>query len=59
VIVFTSFYVKEDIPTTITVPCSGTGTMTFAPSPDQQDREDGQAQRDVQEHRWLTGTSLG
>jgi hypothetical protein len=33
VIVFTSFYVKEDIPTTITVPCSGTGTMTFAPSP--------------------------
>ena len=28
---FTSFYVKEDIPTNIAVPCSGTGTVIFAP----------------------------
>jgi hypothetical protein len=28
---FTSFYVKEDIPTNIVVPCSGTGTVIFAP----------------------------
>jgi hypothetical protein len=30
---FTSFYVKTDIPTDITVPCSGTGTAAFTPSP--------------------------
>jgi hypothetical protein len=30
---FTSYYVKKDIPTGITVPCSGTGTMLFVPSP--------------------------
>jgi hypothetical protein len=30
---FTSYYVKKDIPTSITVPCSGTGTMLFVPSP--------------------------
>jgi len=29
---FTSYYVKEDIPTDIRVPCSGTGTMVFAPA---------------------------
>jgi hypothetical protein len=30
---FTSYYVKKDIPTSIDVPCSGTGTVLFAPSP--------------------------
>jgi hypothetical protein len=30
---FTSYYVKKDIPTSISVPCSGTGTMLFVPSP--------------------------
>jgi hypothetical protein len=30
---FTSYYVKKDIPTSINVPCSGTGTMLFVPSP--------------------------
>ncbi len=30
---FTSYYVKKDIPTNITVPCSGSGTVVFAPSP--------------------------
>lgn len=30
---FTSYYVKVNIPTTIIVPCSGSGTVTFAPSP--------------------------
>jgi hypothetical protein len=30
---FTSYYVTKDIPTSITVPCSGTGTMLFVPSP--------------------------
>ena len=30
---FTSYYVPKNIPTTITVPCSGTGTMLFVPSP--------------------------
>jgi hypothetical protein len=28
---FTSFYVKEYIPTNIVVPCSGSGTIIFAP----------------------------
>jgi hypothetical protein len=30
---FTSFFVPKKIPTSITVPCSGTGTVIFAPSP--------------------------
>jgi hypothetical protein len=30
---FTSYYVNKDIPTKIIVPCSGTGTMLFVPSP--------------------------
>jgi hypothetical protein len=30
---FTSYYVNKDIPVSITVPCSGTGTMLFVPSP--------------------------
>ncbi len=30
---FTSYFVPEYIPTTITVPCSGTGTVAFVPSP--------------------------
>jgi hypothetical protein len=30
---FTSYYVTKDIPTSITVPCSGTGTVDFVPSP--------------------------
>jgi hypothetical protein len=30
---FTSYYVPKDIPTSITVPCSGTGTMLFVPTP--------------------------
>jgi hypothetical protein len=30
---FTSYYVTKDIPTSISVPCSGTGTMLFVPSP--------------------------
>ena len=30
---FTSFFVPKKIPTSITVPCSGTGTVMFAPSP--------------------------
>ena len=30
---FTSFYVRKYIPTSITVPCSGTGTVAFVPSP--------------------------
>jgi hypothetical protein len=30
---FTSYYVPKFIPTKITVPCSGTGTVIFAPSP--------------------------
>jgi hypothetical protein len=31
---FTSYDVKLPIPTSITVPCSGPGVMTFSPSPD-------------------------
>ena len=30
---FTSYYVIDDIPTTITVPCSGSGVVTFTPLP--------------------------
>ena len=30
---FTSYYVPKNIPTTIVVPCSGSGTVTFAPAP--------------------------
>ncbi len=30
---FTSFFVPKKIPTSITVPCSGTGTVVFAPGP--------------------------
>jgi hypothetical protein len=30
---FTSYFVPKKIPTSITVPCSGTGTVIFAPSP--------------------------
>jgi len=30
---FTSFFVPKPIPTTITVPCSGTGKVVFRPSP--------------------------
>ena len=30
---FTSYYVNQYIPTNIDVPCSGTGTVTFIPSP--------------------------
>jgi hypothetical protein len=30
---FTSFFVPKKIPVSITVPCSGTGTVVFAPSP--------------------------
>jgi hypothetical protein len=30
---FTSYYVKKYIPTKISVPCSGTGTLEFVPSP--------------------------
>ena len=30
---FTSYYVIDYIPTTITVPCSGTGVVTFTPLP--------------------------
>jgi len=30
---FTSYYVPKFIPTTITVPCSGTGSVSFIPSP--------------------------
>jgi hypothetical protein len=30
---FTSYFVKENIPTNITVPCSGTGAVRFSPSP--------------------------
>jgi len=30
----TSYFVKVAIPTSITVPCSGTGVMSFTPSPD-------------------------
>ena len=30
---FTSYFVPKYIPTTITVPCSGTGTLAFAPAP--------------------------
>jgi hypothetical protein len=30
---FTSFYAPKDIPTDITVPCSGSGTAAFTPSP--------------------------
>jgi hypothetical protein len=30
---FTSFFVPKKIPTSITVPCSGTGTVVFTPSP--------------------------
>ena len=33
VVVFSGFYVKEPLPTTITVPCSGTGTVSFVPEP--------------------------
>ncbi|HWG26008.1 hypothetical protein [Actinospica sp.] len=33
VVVFNSFYVKEPIPTTIELPCSGTGEATFVPEP--------------------------
>ncbi len=30
---FTSFFVPKNIPTSIVVPCSGTGTVVFAPAP--------------------------
>jgi hypothetical protein len=30
---FTSYYVVELIPVTLTVPCSGQGTMSFVPAP--------------------------
>jgi hypothetical protein len=30
---FTSFFVPKNIPTSITVPCSGTGKVVFRPSP--------------------------
>jgi hypothetical protein len=30
---FTSYFVKKNIPTNITVPCSGSGTAVFIPSP--------------------------
>ena len=30
---FTSYFVKKNIPTNITVPCSGSGTAVFTPSP--------------------------
>jgi len=30
---FTSYYVPKNIPTNITVPCSGSGTVVFTPSP--------------------------
>jgi hypothetical protein len=30
---FTSFFVPKKIPVSITVPCSGTGTVVFTPSP--------------------------
>jgi hypothetical protein len=30
---FTSYFVKQYIPTSIEVPCSGTGTVAFIPSP--------------------------
>lgn len=30
---FTSYYVKEAIPVTLTVPCSGPGTVAFVPTP--------------------------
>lgn len=30
---FTSYYVPKSIPTSITVPCSGSGTVRFVPSP--------------------------
>jgi hypothetical protein len=30
---FTSYYVKKFIPTKISVPCSGSGTVAFIPSP--------------------------
>jgi hypothetical protein len=30
---FTSYFVPVDIPTNITVPCSGSGTVVFTPSP--------------------------
>lgn len=33
VVVFNSFYVQEPIPTTIELPCSGTGDATFVPEP--------------------------
>ena len=33
VVVFKSFYVEEPIPTTIELPCSGTGTAAFVPEP--------------------------
>ena len=32
-VVFKDFYVKESIPTTIELPCSGTGEVTFVPEP--------------------------
>ena len=32
-VVFNSFYVKEPIPTSIELPCSGTGSTTFVPEP--------------------------
>jgi hypothetical protein len=30
---FTSYFVKKNIPTSITLPCSGTGTVAFTPGP--------------------------
>jgi hypothetical protein len=30
----TYYDTKSEIPTSLTVPCSGTGTLVFAPSPD-------------------------
>lgn len=33
VVVFNSFYVEEPIPTTLELPCSGTGSVIFVPEP--------------------------
>jgi hypothetical protein len=34
IVTLTSYGVKMPIPTSVTVPCSGSGVMSFAPSPD-------------------------
>lgn len=33
IVVFKAFYVQEAIPTSIELPCSGTGSVTFVPEP--------------------------